>query len=201
MDKLKKRVAVIAFLAALIVIGSFYGSWQNNVVPESTSGGRQLDGSRPASADLVLVYISGAVNNPGVYKLKPGSRIIDAIKTAGGLSGTAAGDKVNLAQLVKDGMHIHVPEKPSVKPARACVKPVKRVIVSSADTATMNVKISINTADKTELMKLPGIGPTLAGRIITYRKEKGEFQVIDDVMKVVGIGEAKFKKLKDKITI
>jgi len=194
MDKQQKRLAVIIFLAALIVAGSFYGYWQNDAVQESTSGGSQLDGSRHASGNAAVIFISGAVNKPGLYKLNPGSRVVDAIKAAGGLSVTAVVDKVNLAQVVKDGMHINVPEKP-------CVKPAKRGPPGSAGTGVKSGSVNINTADKPELMKLPGVGPTLAGRIMTYRKEKGPFRVITDIMKVAGVGEAKFRKLKDRITL
>jgi competence protein ComEA len=196
MDGRKKRWTIVIVLAVLLIAGSFYGSWQKNTSSEAVSGGRQQDNPRPAGGEIV-VYLSGAVHRPGLYKLKPGSRVVDAIEAAGGLAAVADSHRVNLAQSVKDGMHIYVPS--TIPSAPAWGNPP----ASSAAAAVSQTsdRISINTAEKGELEKLPGIGPALAERIIDYRQTNGPFHETAELKKINGIGDAKFKRIKDKITL
>lgn len=185
MDGLKKHWLIILGLAALIVAGSFWGHWQKTAVPEKPLAVQPA--APPAAGDSrAVVYVSGAVNKPGVYKIAADGRVIDAINAAGGLALGADANRVNLAQAVRDGQQIHVPVVggPATPP----------------DAAEAG-KVSINAAGKGELEKLPGIGPVLAQRIVEYRQAHGPFRDLGDLKKVTGIGDSKFNQIKDKITL
>lgn len=133
--------------------------------------------------NFIIVHIAGAVRSPGVYKLLEGSRVIDGIQAAGGALPSADLDKLNLAEYLEDGCKIFVPEK-SIPPNPS----------SSA-----NNKININFASEKELESLPGIGPSLAKRIVEYREKNGLFKSLEDLEKVRGIGEKKIEQIKDLI--
>lgn len=140
----------------------------------------------------VAVYVCGCVIRPGVYYLPQDSRVCDAIESAGGLTKEASVNYWNLAHKIEDGMKIYVPtEEESLS-----MEPQEEV-----NTSTSNGKININTADKEELMKLPGIGSTRADRIIAYRTEHGKFADITDLMNVSGIKGTIYQELEDYITV
>ncbi len=189
---LKRRLVLIAVLAVVILAGSFYGYWQKNSTPDVTSSGVPVNpiAAENSQESQDVVYVSGAVNKPGVFKLAAGSRVLDAVNIAGGLAPGADSAKINLAQPVSDGMHINVPG--NISPGNAS---------GNGGAARSGDKININTADKAELDKLPGVGPAMAQRIVEYRQTNGSFKDIAGLKKVPGIGEAKFNQMKDKITI
>lgn len=186
MSPLKKRLFIIAVLAVLIVAGSFYSFWQKISVQETASSipSSMSQAVHIANNDLVI-YVTGAVSHPGVFKIKSGSRIIDAINQAGGLVPGADCSNLNLAQEVKDGMQIQVPANIGQQ--------------QEFSSKSEKGKININTADKKELDQLPGVGPALAERIIEYRNTNGPFKDITELKKVSGIGDAKYRQIKDKI--
>lgn len=139
---------------------------------------------------IFKVDIKGAVSRPGVYEVMEGERVIDVIERAGGFLENADSLQVNLSQRVHDEMVIYVPAQGETIPV-ATFQP--------ASSGTNNGKININTASATELQSLPGIGPQKAEAIIHYREENGPFQKVEDLMKVSGIGEKTFEKLKEHI--
>jgi len=189
----RKKIIFIVILGILIVIGSFYSFWQKTAVSESTSSGEVLAKGAEEKAREMIVYISGAVNKPGVFKVFHNARVIDLVTMAGGLTQDADVSKINMALLVKDGMHIHVVAKPVVQSGGE--------LFVNASKVKVNSKININTADKNELDTLPGVGPSLAERILEYRQTNGSFSDIEDLKKVTGIGPSKFEKIKDKVTL
>ncbi len=138
------------------------------------------------------VYVSGAVVHPDVYELPAGGIVKDAIEAAGGATGEADLDRINLALSVVDGQHIYVPrlgeESPPVSPPSE---------PSRASGVITGGKININTASQSEIETLPGIGPSKAQGIIENRP----YSSIEEIKKVPGIGEATFQKLKDLITV
>lgn len=138
------------------------------------------------------VYVSGAVNNPDVYELSAGSIVKDAIEAAGGATGQADLDRINLALSVIDGQHIYVPHQGEENPPVSLPTQPSR-----ASGATAGGKININTASQSELETLPGIGPSRAQDIIENRP----YSSIEEIKKVPGIGEATFQKIKDLITV
>lgn len=142
----------------------------------------------------VYVYVCGAVNAPGVYELKEGARVFEAIQLAGGLTEAAAADAVNQARIVTDGEQIRVPTVEEAQSRGAGV-------AGEVTEGTENNKININTAGKEELMTLTGIGEAKAESIMDYREKNGSFTSIEELMQIEGIKEGVFNKIKDDITI
>lgn len=135
----------------------------------------------------VLVHVVGEVNRPGIYELDSGSRVIDAVMSAGGLSSSAAECGVNLAREVKDGEQLSIPSH-----EQSCVV--------SGD-STQGGTFSLNSATAEQFDSLPGIGPTLAERIIQWRDSHGGFGSIDQLNEVSGIGDKLFSGIKDLVTL
>ena len=142
----------------------------------------------------VYVYVCGAVNAPGVYELKEGARVYEAIQLAGGLTEAAAADAVNQARIVTDGEQIRVPTVEEAQSRGAGV-------AGEVTEGTENNKININTAGKEELMTLTGIGEAKAESIMDYREKNGSFKSVEELMQIEGIKEGVFNKIKDDITI
>lgn len=140
---------------------------------------------------VIFVDIKGAVKNPGVYQMKSGDRVKDALDAAGGLTDEADSQKVNLAQRVEDQMVIVVPkvgEEVTEIPAGVTSKE-----------AAKDGKVNINTATVEELKTLKGVGEKKAEAIIEYRKKNGSFQTKEDLMKVRGIGKKLFESFQERI--
>ncbi len=145
----------------------------------------------------LCVYVSGAVAHPDVYELPYDSIVKDAIEAAGGPTGEADLNRINLARRVHDEEQIYMPRKGEESPP---VSPPSGPSLPSLSSQGGD-KVNINTATAEELGTLPGIGPTKAQSIIDYRTTNGPFQSIEDIKDVRGIGDATFEKLKDKITV
>lgn len=141
----------------------------------------------------IYVHVCGAVVKEDVYILPEGSRGIDAIQAAGGFTAEAATAYCNLAEILTDGMRLYIPTQEEVD---AGLVPV----VSGQEKQPTGI-VNINTAEKEELMTLPGIGESKAESIVKYRSKVGRFQSIEELKNVSGIGEALFESLCDKITI
>ncbi|MEY2768613.1 MAG: hypothetical protein RL359_249 [Actinomycetota bacterium] len=149
------------------------------------------------SVSQVTVDVAGAVTNPGVYSLPINSRVIDAIKAAGDTLKGADLSDINLARVIKDGeqVYIYPPQKYSQNgDAAARVSPQR-------SKAKATGPIALNRASAKELEALDGIGPVLAARIVAYRKLNGPFLTIEDLLKVSGIGVAKFGQFKEKLRV
>lgn len=201
MGALQKKLIIVILLACGIVAYSFQGFWQKEpdnqeAVPVSNAA-EDLPAANNtvnhAPNSEVVVYVSGGVNKPGVYKLSQGSRIVDAVTLAGGFTPDADATKINLALHLKDEMQVNVPY--------AITSAVTGNSTPGAAANNYNDKISINTATAAELDKLPGIGPALAERIIQFRAANGPFSELTDIKKVPGIGEAKYNQFKDKLSL
>lgn len=151
----------------------------------------------------IIIHIAGAVKNPGVYRLKPTDRIVDAVEIAGGATEEANLDLINLAALLEDGQKIIVPYKTYSETGEEINANAYNQVTNAypSSLASTSTKININTADVTGLQTLPGIGPVLSERIIEYRNQNGLFGVIDDIKDVSGIGEKKFEGIKDLICV
>lgn len=141
---------------------------------------------------VLFIHVAGTVKSPGVYKLKEGSRVFDAINAAGGYALNADLNALNLATPLTDGEKVYVPALGELPPASSSLP--GRVSSSTS-------KININTADAQQLDTLPGIGPVFAQRIIDYRTSQGRFSNIEDIKNVSGIGKKRFEQLKDLITV
>ena len=171
-----------------------------------------------SSEILFKVDIKGQVNNPGIYSLKEGSRVIDVIEASGGLTENANTTVINLSKKIEDEMVIIIYSNEEVNNFSKTKEIEKQVIencikkdetslqndacinISNEESNTNNKTININSATQEELMTLPGIGESKAKDIITYRSEK-PFKSIEDIKNVPGIGESLFAKIKENITI
>jgi competence protein ComEA len=147
----------------------------------------------PTKAPFV-VDVGGAVPRPGVYELPTGSRVKDAVDAAGGFLAEADKSTINLAAPLEDGQKLDIPFMEGVDAAG-----VPRSGGGEEGGGEVGELININTADVDALSALPGIGPTLAQRIIDYRTTYGDFYFIEDIMNVTGIGSSKFEEIKDLI--
>lgn len=160
------------------------------------------------SYETIVVHITGEVKKEGVIYLEKGARIIDAIKEAGGETKQADLSQVNLAYELQDGQKLYIPSK-NEKISEYIIDESGQSIGESKSSTGLsgnkedgkNVKVNINTATLEELDNLPGIGPSLAERIIEYREENGKFKSIEDIQNVKGIGESKYNDIKEKIIV
>lgn len=197
--------AVLALVLALLVLVAITALWHlrstTEVAAATSSDGKETNSASaviaPADAaehandipadtpntgrdsDDLIVYVTGAVNEPGLYHVSAGSRVSDAISAAGNFTDAADITALNLARIVADGEHLHV------------TTPGEPPKTLAADTAqATNGPINLNTADATALETLPGIGPALAQRIITHRQTHGDFTSVEQLLEVSGIGPA-----------
>ena len=160
------------------------------------------DGSSfKASAETeVYVDVDGAVARPGVYRLKDGARVSQAIDAAGGLTSEADVTGLNRAAKVTDGQKIYVPTVGEQQAASAAGGADGGAAAASGTGASSGL-VNINTASAAELQTLSGIGPSMAQSIIDERTQNGAFASVDDLMRVSGIGEKKLAKIKDCICV
>jgi competence protein ComEA len=141
-----------------------------------------------ATPGPIQVAVDGAVYEPGTYILPPSSLADDAVRAAGGPTGDADLERINLAAALHDGDHVHVPRIGEVLPA------------ATPYGLSGDGRIDINLADAALLQTLPGIGPVTAQRIIEYREMNGPFETIAQLLDVQGIGPVKFNRIRDLVT-
>lgn len=146
--------------------------------------------------EKIYVQISGEIKYPGVYEMENGDRVFQLVEKAGGFTENADINSINLSKKLIDGEKVIIFAKNSQNE--------NNTTISQSGTTSSQTKsnlININTASKEELESLPGIGSTLAQRIIDYRETNGYFQTIEDIKKVSGIGDKKFEAIKNLITV
>ncbi|MCX7919894.1 MAG: helix-hairpin-helix domain-containing protein [bacterium] len=214
----KQEQLVILFLLGVILVGFGVKQYLNSretvtVTPALANIQSTLAGSAPNaySGQTVIVHITGAVNNPGIYHLPFGSRLYDAITTAGDTTKQADINQLNLAEFIQDGEKIVVPfigqagesksDLTQTQQWQVYAPPAGGALALPSSKSRQSGKINVNTASQSELETLPGIGPKLAQRIIQYRQEHGAFQRVEDLILVSGIGPKKMEQIKDSITV
>jgi competence protein ComEA len=196
----RRELAGLAVIAVLVVAGA--GFWYLRSLPSrveigSTGVGAPVRASpepTPSPA-LLLVHVAGWVSRPGVYELREGQRIIDAIEAAGGAKEGADLTTINLAALLTDAQQIVVAKKGATGPG----PPSSGTTVGSGGEGSELV--NVNTATLDQLETLPGIGEVLAQRIVDYREENGPFGSVEDLLDVSGIGDATLAELEPHITV
>lgn len=156
--------------------------------------------AKSSSAAEVYVDVDGAVVRPGVYRLKEGARVSQALDAAGGLTVEADVTGLNRASKVADGQKIYVP-KVGEQQAAAAVGGAESSAATTPGAGSSSELVNINTASAAELQTLSGIGPSMAQSIIDERTKNGAFASVDDLMRVSGIGEKKLAKIKDCICV
>ena len=214
LEKLNIKQKIGLILAALLIVilafiwlFSIYGNDSSkNEIKKSQESNNEVEfklGIKEKENKTIMVDISGEIITPGVVKLPEGSRIIDAITAAGGKTEDADLSKVNLAYILDDGVQLYIPRyNEKLEKEIVQTEPGVGIIQEGINTTSKkDSKVNINTANKEKLATLPGIGEGTAEKIIEYRSKTGKFKTIDEIKKIPGIGESKFKSLKDKITI
>ncbi len=166
------------------------------LVTTTASGGGPGARGQPTSSTIateVVVHVAGAVAKPGVQRMKAGARVVDAVDAAGGASPEADLSRINLAAVLDDGQQVYVPK--AGEAGGGAVAAAGGDGGSAGDAAG---PVHLNTATAAELEALPGIGPSLAAVIVSYRSEHGPFGSVDDLLDVRGIGQAKLDALRDQ---
>lgn len=222
-------LTTVTAVAALLAVGVWLNGYRSTPTansPVNPVGVSNQPGADPLEPRLfgqsapVRVHVAGAVKKPGVYTLPGWSRVIDALKKAGGAAANADLDAINLADPIRDGEQIRIPVKGQPEtlpahqptPAPAPVPPTvggrgmgRYPFATGAATsgrakkATPASPVNINTAGIEQLQTLPGVGPATAERIVQFRQEHGPFLKPEDLMNVKGIGEKKFARLQPMI--
>ena len=189
----KKNLIIFGIIAIILIIMFVRNKFENtneielnyeNIVTTS-----EENIVEEVEDNSIKVHITGEIDNPGLIELVSGDRISDAIEKAGGVTSLADTSKVNLAYMLSDGEKIYIP---SINDEEG---------VEYIQSSSQNTKININTATQEELETLTGIGESTAKSIIEYREQNGKFATIEDIKNVSGIGDAKYEKLKDEITV
>jgi competence protein ComEA len=177
-------VAVAALLVLLILVGrQLAGAGAPPAAQQVVVETRGAEGPRPP----LLVHVVGAVRRPGLYRLRDGARIADAVAKAGGATRKADLALVNLAAPVSDGAQVVVPAR-----QRSTATPA-----AGGGEASPSGPVHLNTATLEQLDALPGVGPTTAQRILDYRQEHGAFASVDELDAVPGIGPARLEQLRE----
>lgn len=213
LDNLTKKQKIVVYIIAVIVaIGMIYFIYNNNQVKNDDVekdilvSNTSTKEEEKNEQEQIVVHVTGSVKSPGIVKLTDGSRIEDAIEAAGGLTENADISKVNLAYVLEDGIKIKIPSssEEDIGDGDVLIDGSGENVVEEDDSQSTNQNgkgININKADETELQTLPGIGASLASRIVEYRKQNGKFANIEDIKNVSGIGDSKFSNIKDLITV
>lgn len=190
-DKEQKQGLILVFILTVGIAGFYFlnsrPSMQPALAPDLTQGMVQEKFSE-SPVDLII-NVAGKVNNPGVYQLPQGSRVIDAIKAAGNQRNGVDISDINLARVLVDGEQILV-GSPKPSSGKAATKKI-----------TIDNPLDINRATIRQLDTLPGIGPVTAQRIIDYRTKVGRINSVDELKKISGLGGAKFEEIKSLLRV
>lgn len=209
----QKQKKVIIIVLIIIGAGLIFFMYNKNtvntdVVEENilVSNNLQNNSSKDETEEeKIVIHVTGSVKKPGIVRLKEGSRIEDAIDAAGGLTENADITKVNLAYILEDGTKIKIPcvTDENIEEEEILSQDSGENVVEKENTS-LNSKeknVNINKASVSELQSLPGIGASLAERIVEYRKQNGRFSSIEDIKNVNGIGDSKFENIRDLIVV
>lgn len=179
-------VVALVGLTVTIVFSAISSLTRSTTIPQELDAPSEPDAEITLVSSPVYVHVVGAVASPGLYELEDNARVIDAVMAAGGFMGEPADCSVNLARLVTDGEQI-------------VVKSVEQGCSASAGNS--DGKVSLNSGSESDFDTLPGIGPTLAERIVTWRESSGPFTSVDQLNEVSGIGDKLFAGIKDFLTL
>lgn len=208
MDILNKKQKIIIIVIAtfmLLFIGFYIIRKANSLdyieleTEENEIIENILEENEEMQTEEIIIHITGAIEKQGIVKVNEGSRISDAIESAGGITEEADLSKINLAYVVEDGQKIYIPNINDEETVETVSKEAGENVLE--DNNSKSDKVNINTANQTELETLNGVGPSTALKIINYREENGKFGKIEDIKNVPGIGDSKFENLKESICV
>ena len=169
------------------------------IAPAAGSGSGTGSGTvrlEPRKATVALVHVAGAVRSPGVYRLRDGERVQDAVRRAGGPRAGADVNAINLAAKVADGQQVVVPRR-----GAAVAAPGGAGVGAGEAGGPPQAPVSLNTATAEQLDTLDGVGPATASKILEYRRQHGGFRSIDDLGEIPGIGPKRLAALRGKVQL
>lgn len=215
LTKTQKIIIAVGIICILIVIGIFlYKRTQDTdystlmLEPEEEVKENNIEQEQEKIENKIKVHVAGYVEEEGMVELAEGARIADALEAAGGATLEADLSRVNLAYVLQDGQKIYIPSILEVEEEEEEEEYITEesggVILEEGEEEKNNEaegKVNINTATQTELETLNGIGPSTASKIIEYRKQNGNFQSIEEIQNVSGIGDSKYESIKDDICV
>jgi competence protein ComEA len=178
-------------LVVVVILGVRYLGRGGDAAPAASAPAIEV-GEAGGASSRVTVHVAGAVRRPGVYRLASRSRVVDAVRRAGGARRRADLSALNLAAKLEDGRQVVVPLRPR---AGAPVADAGGAVTAPAG------PIDINTATAEQLDELDGIGPGMAGSILEYREEHGGFGSVEELGQVPGIGEKRLAALREKVRV
>ena len=190
-DKEQKQGLMLVFILTIGIAGFYFINSRPSMQPalvQDLNPGMVQENVSESPVDLII-NVAGKVNNPGVYQLPKGSRVIDAIKAAGNQRNGVDISDINLARILVDGEQILVG---SPKPSSGKI---------AAKKITIDNPLDLNRATITQLDSLPGIGPVTAQRIVDYRTKVGRINSVDELKKISGLGGAKFEEIKSLLRV
>lgn len=207
----RKNILLVGGAIVALFLGLYYTRWMQSSPPMSNMtmtviGADVQRNSYEAimqtaiEATTIMIHIVGEVMNPGTYEFELGARVQNAIDAAGGVTEYANIRYLNLAAHLRDADHIIVPTI-GVDTGGIMTEHVALITNSSPEVSNQSGLVNINTASRGELQTLPGIGPTLAERIIEHRDQNGRFTAIEEIMSIQRIGNATFEAIRDLITV
>ena len=202
-----KQKIIIGVIGALIILGVGVYIYVTNSTKEEYDFNDFYTNVETDSSEgnTIIVHITGEVKNAGIIELPEESRIADAIEKAGGVTKEADLNQVNLAFVLSDGQKIYIPNKKESKEnegkAYITAESGNNVIIKDKVEGGKTQKVNINEAKQEDFEQLPGIGPSIAKKIVEYRQQNGKFTSIDELQEVKGIGEAKFENIKEYIMV
>ena len=182
----RRALAGALLLAAVLFVAGRYLAGAGTSSSEPRPAQQPLEAVEAAAPAALVVHVVGAVRRPGLYRLREGSRIADAVARAGGATRRADVSLVNLAAPVADGAQVVVPRR---TPVTAAGGPG----AASAPAGPLH----LNTATLEQLDALPGVGPSTAQKILDFREQHGAFTSIDELDAVPGIGPARLEQLRE----
>lgn len=191
---------IMCLLVAGSIVASFSGRWEKKSsgaiagpAPFTVADSPENKDGPVEEQSHWVIYITGAVLRPGVYKLPSETRVYQAVEQAGGFTSEADPESFNMALPLADGVHVHVPRKGESS--------TPEIYSPGSFQNSGTVTIDINRADAAALESLPGIGPKIAQEIIRCREERGRFANVEDLLSVKGIGPAKFSAIRDLVMV
>ena len=193
MPELTPRQLLLCGLAllALAVFAVVYAGRGDGVAAAPRAPSLELQGADESGGGALVVHVAGAVRQPGVYRLRVGARVSDAVERAGGARRRADLGAVNLAAELQDGRQVLVP-----------LRAKGGVAAAAAWGATApGLPLDLNTATVEQLDELDGIGPATAQQIVAYREEHGGFGSVEELDQVPGIGETRLAALREKVRV
>lgn len=225
----KERFALIGvYLASVVLAGLLGYGWGRSgaavpevaTTPTSNPTAEVVDLAQPASSPAgelsaptsepaappaeLIVHVAGAVKKPGVYRVAQGARVVDAIEQAGGATQNADLNALNLAEPLSDGQKVYVPRKGEAPAAVVAASAANSAIATksrASKPADVQFPIDLNRATAEQLEAIPGIGPTLAQRIIEYRQTHGRFHSVEELLEVRGIGPKRLEQLRAYVVV